>query len=319
MTRALGRGVLGACAVALCLSLPAHAQSPAQMAAELTFTEGVRLMKSGDCNAALSSFEESQRLDPASGTLLDIAYCQSVLGKKASAWLTYRKALALAQASARAEHAALAREQGEALFAELPRLTAAVPPSSSPELSVLLDGQPLPRELWNEALPLDAGGHTLLAERGGRRSQKTFSVEQGQHVVLEIPAEVALAPVRSEPPAASVAPPPVLGTQRTWALAVGGAGAAAALGGGLLFTLARVQYDAQASACPDNACEDEAFEARQAAVDKAELARGLFVASAALLGTGALLWFSAGTEQPDRSVVIAPRVGGGSVAWRSRF
>ena len=53
--------------------------------AEKLFQEGRRLMANGSIEEACAKFTESQRLDPSSGTLINLAACHAELGMTASA------------------------------------------------------------------------------------------------------------------------------------------------------------------------------------------------------------------------------------------
>src|SRR5262245_41023526 len=77
--------------VAPAASPPADAKK-----ADETFNAGHKLMKDGNFTDACPKFEESQRADPASGTLLALAYCQELSGLLASACGNYRAAAQLA-------------------------------------------------------------------------------------------------------------------------------------------------------------------------------------------------------------------------------
>src|SRR5262245_38278640 len=58
-------------------------------AAEVLFEAGKNLMERGDYAAACPKFEESYRLDPATGALFALALCHERAGKIATAWVEY--------------------------------------------------------------------------------------------------------------------------------------------------------------------------------------------------------------------------------------
>src|SRR5690606_21383628 len=78
---------------------PAWAQrTPAEKAAaETLFDRGIEQLRTEDLSAACTSFEQSQRIDPAVGTLLSLAECYERTGRTASAWATFREAASLAR------------------------------------------------------------------------------------------------------------------------------------------------------------------------------------------------------------------------------
>src|SRR5687768_16841895 len=77
-------------ALTLAWSAPVFARDPA--AAEALYRAGRDSAKKGDWDKACSQFAESQRLDPAPGTLLNLADCEERRGLIASAWSHYTEA-----------------------------------------------------------------------------------------------------------------------------------------------------------------------------------------------------------------------------------
>jgi hypothetical protein len=155
--------------------------------------------------------EESQRLDPGGGTLLNLAICHEKQGKLATAHAEYSAALSLALASNRPDRQKTAREALSALGPRLPRLRLIVvdPPEG---LVVSLDGSPLPRAAWAIPMPLDPGPHSLVASAPGKLAATVATeLREGQATEVTLPA---LAPAPREPPVllqraeTAPAPPP---------------------------------------------------------------------------------------------------------------
>src|SRR5262249_37630741 len=136
-------------------------------AADAAFAEGVALMKRGQCPEAIDKFSQSNAIEPASGTLLNMAYCQASLGHSTAAWLTYRRVIPLATATKKPGHVPLGREQAEKLETDLPQLVIGLPANAG-GVSVRVDGVLLPEELLG-AVPVSPGAHRVEALVSGQR------------------------------------------------------------------------------------------------------------------------------------------------------
>src|SRR5437868_2773215 len=97
--------------VALLLSLltapaPAQAASPTaddKALATILFRDGRTLLAAGKVLEACLKFEESQRLDPAGGTILNLALCHEREGRLARAWSEFKEAEAVARGDGRSD------------------------------------------------------------------------------------------------------------------------------------------------------------------------------------------------------------------------
>jgi tetratricopeptide (TPR) repeat protein len=96
-------------AIALTGGAAAGPGDPLRRANEL-FALGKRALSRGDLPAACAHFEESQRLAPRGGTLLNLALCHEQQGKLAEAARELREALAAAQKDGRVDREPIARE-----------------------------------------------------------------------------------------------------------------------------------------------------------------------------------------------------------------
>src|SRR5580698_2670520 len=105
---------------ALAFAPDARAQSSSdQAAAEALFKQGRDLMASGQYAEACPKLAESERLDPAPGTLLNLATCYERNGQVASAWVTYKEAATVARKADQPERAQLARRKAAELEPKL--------------------------------------------------------------------------------------------------------------------------------------------------------------------------------------------------------
>ena len=84
-------------------------------AAEAAFQEGKRAMAAGDHEKARVFFIRSHRLDPAMGTLLNLALAEERLGMKDKAIEHYQAVIDDAQKNGRNDRAAMAKSRIDAL------------------------------------------------------------------------------------------------------------------------------------------------------------------------------------------------------------
>lgn len=153
------------------------------------FREGQRLMREGRIAEACPKFAASQRLDPGTGTLLNLGDCYERLGKTGSAWGAFNEAMFLSRRrgdEARAEEAA---RRAKLLEPKLAKMTIVVaPPNRAPGLEVRLDGQVVGDGAWGTAVPVDPGEHAIEAGAPGRKgwSGKLTVVAAGT-VIAEVP------------------------------------------------------------------------------------------------------------------------------------
>ncbi|HMJ15812.1 MAG TPA: hypothetical protein VK524_30560 [Polyangiaceae bacterium] len=134
--------------------------------AEELFRVARRLLASGQIAEACSNFEESQRLDPSSGTLLSLADCHARLGRTATAWAEFLEAERLSLAQRRPDRAREAKTQATALEPQLSRLLIRVS-EGVPGLVVERNAEPLALSSLGVALPVDPGSYTIRATATG--------------------------------------------------------------------------------------------------------------------------------------------------------
>lgn len=198
--------------VALTLSLLAptaiaNAQSDTKTAvADALYRQARDLMAAGKYADACPKFAESQRLDPATGTLLNLAACHEKQGKLATAWIEYSDALVAARRDQREDRVDYARERAAALEPRLSRLTLVLAAGAEePELMIELDGASVGRAIIGAATPVDPGQHSVRASAPGKKPWTGTIViaAEADQQTLTIPA-LEIAP----PEPTSVAAPP---------------------------------------------------------------------------------------------------------------
>jgi hypothetical protein len=270
----------------LLLSGLASAQTGDKASAEILFNEGRALMQQGNYQLACEKLAESQRMDPAVGTLLNLGDCQEKLGRTASAWATWLEAAAAARSAGQPEREAHARQRAQALQPKLVTLTIDVPPEHRiPGLAVVRNTVSIGPALWGTAAPVDPGKHEISATAAGYQKWSTVvSVSEGTPARVLVPQlvpEAAAAPApTSAPPPAPVpapvpgeAPPPAPVEQRSsppiLAYVAGGVGVAGIAVGSIFGLRAMKKNDDSKEACDsDNECDkagkklrDDAFTA----------------------------------------------------------
>ncbi|HEU4407671.1 MAG TPA: hypothetical protein VFS43_20570 [Polyangiaceae bacterium] len=204
MRRPLALGL--ALAFELLSSRRAAAQSVDRGVAATLFQEGRQLMAEGKLDVACAKFEQSHRLDPGGGTVLNLATCREKQGKTATAWAAYREAVSLARRDGRPDREALGLEGIARLEPQLSRLTVSVT-GRAPGLAVTLDGVAIGEVAYGTPLPVDPGEHRLQASAAG------YLPWQGALVIgpSADQKEVVVPPLRPAPP-----PPPPAPAERRW-------------------------------------------------------------------------------------------------------
>ncbi len=188
-------------------SAPALAQGKDAAAAEALFREGRALSDAGDTGGACAKFRESNRLDPAVGTLFNLADCEERLGHLAQAWTLFDEvAQRLPEADKRRAPAAA---RAKALEPRLPKLRVRLAATAPEGSRVARDGVELGSASLGTPLPLDPGSHVVVASAPGH-ADREFRVllREREYQTLEVqpgPPELAAEPVASQP---SVAPAP---------------------------------------------------------------------------------------------------------------
>lgn len=318
--------------------LAAQTSAESKAAAEALFDEGRRLLDAGQIAEACSKLEQSDRLDPAVGTQLNLAVCYERAGRTASAWATYRRAAAAAKARGQAEREELARNGAAALEPKLSRLAIVVAPEVRLDgLTIKKNGEVVAPELWGQAVPVDPGPVRVEASAPGyepwtgeieiRDPGKTESLSVpalGPGAAVEAPATepppgAAPVPVVPQSPPADAAADPGA-SQRTWGLVLGGAGVVGLAVGGVFALQAASKNDESKEHClpnDPNLCTEEGAALRDDARSAGNVATIVGGIGLALAATGAVLYFTAPSEPARVGVRGTP--GGASILLGGSF
>lgn len=243
------------------MARPAHADKLTD--AEELFRRAKALMAEHREKEACPLFEESEKLDPQMGTLLNVAICHEAIGRVASAWGEYRAVEQMAQVGNRPDRMEVAHKAAAKLEGRLPRLKITAPPENKVDgLTLKIDGEPKGEALWG-GVAIDPGVHNVETSAPGKKPNVTqVKIEkEGQIVSFTIPK------LEDAPP-----PPPETGgddpaerarkraelektiaankSRRTKGFVIGGVGVAVMAAGGVFGILAITKNSDASKACP---------------------------------------------------------------------
>ena len=188
-----------------CLSpRPAAAQSTA--AAEALFNEGRSAMDAKDYDTACQRFRESDRLDPAVGTLLNLAVCETSRGRVATAWELFRAVSEKLPADDPRRD--FVSKQLSLIEPRLPHLVFSVASGAPADTRAKEGDAEFASAAFGVPLPMDPGKHTFVVGAAGFDG-RTVEVEltEGKQESLEI-APGPLKPAASSTNTAALAPLP---------------------------------------------------------------------------------------------------------------
>jgi hypothetical protein len=314
---------------AVSVGWPGAASADAGAAAESLFVDGRRLMEATRYAEACRRFEDSQRLEPAVGTALNLARCYALTQRTASAWTLYREAAALASVANQYERERAALAAAAALEPKLAKLILKHE-RPQPGLFIELDGNAAPESLFSVATPVDPAEHEVVVSKDAKVLWRT-SVQAiaGQVVEVAIPGfDLEPIPATGRSSGRSRAPLSSTSSNRDSALsgvrrtAVIGLAATSALAVGYAVfeaLRARDAYEESDGSC-DRAgrCNTAGLQRRELAFDRARRADiALVFAGGAALGAG-VLWFTVGSA-PTGAAASTGRVPRWQASWHARF
>lgn len=307
LARRLRRAPLWALGVLLGLCVqPSRADAQAAVAESL-FQEARDLLERGKATEACPKFAESQRLEPATGTLLGLAMCHEQEGKLASAWAEYVEVAGAAQRDGHAERATFADQKAAALRPRLSTLTIEVAPEVAEitGLEIKRDSVALGPGGWNLATPINGGNHQIDVSAPGREpwTQSIEIAPEQATAVVRLPILVLLPP-EPEPEVAApqaqvddssgrapLEPTDGLFSPQQWVALGTAAAGAVSLGVGGVFLMQALADNSDSSAdCQGNVCGPDGTRLRKDAVSHGNVATVFGVAGAVLVGAGVTIY-----------------------------
>ena len=302
-------------------------------AGEALYRAAKESAKKGDWEKACAQFAESQRLDPAPGTLVNLADCEEHRGLVTSAWTHFTEVET--QFKAGDSRIAYAHEHAVALEKRIPRLTIRLQAGAPASARVFRDEEELKAASLGVALPVDPGKHVVLVKVGAAEARFPVTAVENQNseLLAVAPSENAAAPVKPEPAAvvkpAEPASPPVDkppaaagGDHRTLGWALLGAGGVGLAVGGVTGVLALSSAGKVKDSCGPNyaTCDSASVDNASTGKTMATVSTIAFIGGAALLGAG--LYFVISSS--PRTTASAPArlgvsVGPASAAFSGTF
>jgi hypothetical protein len=295
-----------ALATAVAVSLTSRfvlAEPPDPVAAETSFRLGRASADAGDYSRACVQFAESLRLDPAPGTLLNLADCEEHLGRFATAWESFLRLGNIVPVSD--ERSGIARERAAALAPRVPWIAVTLAPDTPADARIFRDDVEIERPRLSAPWPVDPGWHGVLVVAPGHESRSTGVVAAEGLTVHVVASAGPLVPHElSRPPPSHTA---------AWVI---GAGGLVSLGVGTYFGARAVAERSMSDAtCSGGVCGNAAglgeYESSRSDARIADVALG--VGFVALAVTGYLLV----TSGSEARAVAALRMTGAGVggAW----
>lgn len=279
------------------------------------------MMESQRYAEACALFEESQRLAPASGTLLNLADCYQQLGRLAKASATFSAAAESAHQSGNVARQQVAQKRIEALAPRLAHVTVSVA-DPVPGLSITLDGVSLPASLWATPQAVDPGAHVVRATAPGHQAREVSvaAVAEGATRTLEIARLEPVVEARALPAEASEPAQQQPTDWQTVGALTGAAVGAVAVVGGTLFALeSQSKHDESDRYCDGSDCSDQrGVDAMDDAIVAGNRATACFIVAGVGLGVAGVLWFVRPFDAADPSPTEVG-IGPGRVELRMRW
>jgi hypothetical protein len=273
-------------------------------AAEALFRDGRAAAQRGDWETACPKLRESQRLDPAAGTVLNLADCEEHRGKVATAWQLFRQVVDSLPTSD--ERSPIAAKRASALEKRLPHMTVRLVGQVPAGVKVTRNDVELSEASLGSALPVDPGAYTVTVSAPGRvTTTSSVTIAEGASTAVDVQAGVPTASAGVEAKAS--------GSSRTAGWVMGGIGAAGLVVGGVAGILTIAHKSTVDSECDvSKHCTQTGYDAAQSGKTLGLVTTTGLLIGAVGLGTGAYLLLSSKGTTEARTAVAAGWLGSGT-------
>lgn len=220
-------------------------------------------MQRADYAVACPKFAESERLDPAAGTLINLSDCEEHLGLLANAWEHWREAIE--QLAPEDPRLPVIKERAVSLEKRLSHLTIKLAPSAPRDTRVTRDDVEIGDASRGIALPVNSGEHVIVVGSEGRARRFTIAVPEGEsrEIIVE-PAPAPAAPPAVLPPAPprDYTPAETPHSTRTLGLVIAGVGTAGLVVGAVTGVMAIGKKSVVSANCDaSKACNMQGYDA----------------------------------------------------------
>lgn len=284
----MGRRLLTIASLPLLLAASANADSATdRQLAQSLFDSARAAMAQGDFAKACPLLQESQKLDPGGGTLLNLAVCHENEGRLTTAMVEFNDALSQAIKESRRDREKTAREHIVALTPRLPKLVLISRTELPADTTIELDGSPVTRLVLGVPMPLDPGKHSVRVSAPGRTPfEKEFSLNERETSQIEIAELLPLLAILGGPATSNgnvIPPPPRYEMRQSVGFWIFGGVAIAALGTSAVTGVLALNKQSDSR----SACRLSRSYCPQSAIDDADDARSLAWVSTGFLTGGA--------------------------------
>ncbi len=306
-------------AAALLTPMRVLAQPGDATTASSLFLAGRRAMDANDYAQACPQFAESYRLDPAIGTLFNLANCEDKIGHLADASTHFRSVLE--QLPTKDDRAPIARARLAAIEPRLSHLTLSLDPDQPAGAAVARDDVPISPAALGVSLAVNAGDHDVVVTAPGREPARTrITMKEGEHreASLHVGPKATSVTSHSAPVTGTYEPAQIAShsnesARRTLGFVLGGVGIVA-LGAGAItgiMTLGKASIVKDPSHCSAALrCDATGVDAASAGKTLSVVSTVTIIAGAAAAATGVVLVV---TSQDKAPVTAAFRVSPGGV------
>lgn len=256
--------------------------------ADQLFREGKQMLADGLVDEACLKFEESQRLDPSGGTMMNVARCHRMQKRWATAYADYTDAFSTAKREQREDRMTEAKAQLDELEPLVMHLSFVVPAevSSLPGFAIARNGVSLSAAAWSTVQPVDPGKIVIEVTATGYHPFRTVvNVEEpGQAVSVPIPMlEKLPEPPRPVVPWTPPISPPIppapdgMPATRVAGIVIGSTGVVSVVLGAIAGGVALSKQSDADAICPGTVCPADAVALNEDAHTAATLANvGVF-------------------------------------------